>query len=140
MCNAEGGSCNASGSCVCKDGWSGVNCDVAVCSPECVTGNGQCVALNNCSCDPGWTGNQCETCIPADGCCKSFSIHQYCLYHGTPPLQRYRLGYIQLSKRIPWQLHVDIAITTCCHGKWPGIGCPPGWGKQNFSWYKTVIV
>ena len=73
MCNAEGGSCNASGSCVCKDGWSGVNCDVAVCSPECVPGNGQCVAPNNCSCDSGWTGSHCETCIPADGCCKSFS-------------------------------------------------------------------
>ena len=70
MCNAEGGSCNASGSCVCKDGWSGVNCDVAVCSPECVPGNGQCVAPNNCSCDSGWTGSQCETCIPADGCCE----------------------------------------------------------------------
>ena len=70
MCNAEGGSCNASGSCVCKDGWSGVDCDVAVCSPECVPKTGQCVAPNNCSCDPGWTGSQCEACIPADGCCE----------------------------------------------------------------------
>ena len=36
------------------------------------------------------------------------------LYHGKPLLQRHRLGDIQLSKGIPWQLYqpVDIAIST----------------------------
>ena len=36
------------------------------------------------------------------------------LYHGKPPLQRHRLGDIQQSKGIPWQLYqpVDIMIST----------------------------
>ena len=113
MCNAEGGSCNASGSCVCEDGWSGVKCDVAVCSPECVPGNEQCVAPNNCSCDPGWTGSQCETCILADGCCELFSsMHNlFCQYYrDTRDLVNTGAGVSGLANTCTCTLHIGLEV------------------------------
>ena len=62
----------ASPMCVCKPGWSGIDCETPVCPNGC-GGHGSCDAVNNdgtCDCSGGWSGSNCTVaphCI-AVGC------------------------------------------------------------------------
>ena len=44
--------------CQCNPGWTGIDCTVPVCWPNCV--NGKCVYPNMCLCEEGWTGEICN--------------------------------------------------------------------------------
>lgn len=65
----NGGSCvnlsNGSYSCMCPDGFSGVNCSHTPCQPNPCQNGGQCQIFNgqpNCICRLNFTGDQCEKC------------------------------------------------------------------------------
>ena len=48
------------GDCVCKDGWTGVNCAQPVCHQKCNPTGGQCTAPDTCTCIAKWTGGLCD--------------------------------------------------------------------------------
>ncbi|CAI4225081.1 unnamed protein product [Auanema sp. JU1783] len=63
--------CGSQGEKICKNGWTGQNCNEPVCESGCV--NGTCIAPNTCSCKSGFTGSSCSVCIPHEDC-----IHGTC--------------------------------------------------------------
>ncbi|GAB6021104.1 Jag1p [Chamberlinius hualienensis] len=69
--------CDASGEKLCMPGWTGTNCEIAICKPGCHHTHGFCDRPGECVCRPGWRGGSCEECIPYPGC-----KHGYC--NGTP--------------------------------------------------------
>lgn len=53
----------ANNNCVCDNGWSGANCDVAsLCDSVICLAHAHCVS-GICQCDSGWTGANCDTAI-----------------------------------------------------------------------------
>eukprot|EP00240_Pyramimonas_obovata_P008025 CAMPEP_0118948486 /NCGR_PEP_ID=MMETSP1169-20130426/47920_1 /TAXON_ID=36882 /ORGANISM="Pyramimonas obovata, Strain CCMP722" /LENGTH=148 /DNA_ID=CAMNT_0006894925 /DNA_START=27 /DNA_END=470 /DNA_ORIENTATION=+ len=46
-----------SGQCMCDVGWSGLDCNTAVCE-NCK--HGKCIRPDTCKCKPGWEGNSCD--------------------------------------------------------------------------------
>ena len=54
------GSCAKTNICECEGGWSGVNCDQAICS-NCSPKGGKCVMPEVCDCLNGWSGESCTT-------------------------------------------------------------------------------
>ncbi|KAK8742782.1 hypothetical protein OTU49_001670 [Cherax quadricarinatus] len=69
--------CDASGDKVCRSGWMGANCDIAICKQGCHPEHGTCKVPGQCECRLGWTGEQCDECRPYPGC-----KHGYC--DGSP--------------------------------------------------------
>ena len=47
-------------SCLCRKGYTGKHCEVALCRPGCANG-GQCVDPDVCACPDGFTGARCQT-------------------------------------------------------------------------------
>ncbi|XP_065427545.1 protein jagged-2-like [Chrysemys picta bellii] len=60
--------CDAAGSKVCLDGWTGEECTRAVCHQGCHELHGFCEEPGECKCHYGWTGSNCDECIPFPGC------------------------------------------------------------------------
>ncbi|OQS07103.1 hypothetical protein THRCLA_00879 [Thraustotheca clavata] len=60
------GTCTAPDTCKCAPGWSGSDCSIPICSPQCV--HGTCTNPNRCVCDLGWTGAICTAAICAQDC------------------------------------------------------------------------
>jgi len=70
---------------VCCEGWSGTDCSIPVCDPECRNG-GTCVAPNVCKCVGSWAGEQCQfkigsnelvTCYKESFCKNEFTGNTY---------------------------------------------------------------
>ncbi|XP_042269785.1 protein jagged-2 isoform X1 [Thunnus maccoyii] len=61
-------SCDPSGSKVCMDGWTGVECKEAVCRQGCHQTHGFCTVPGECKCHYGWTGPLCDQCVTFPGC------------------------------------------------------------------------
>ncbi len=59
----------ATDTCVCQQGWQGVDCSEPICPSNC-NGHGVCVDVGVCDCDEGWTGPACS--IPATNDCGTF--------------------------------------------------------------------
>ncbi|KAH0631568.1 hypothetical protein JD844_005962 [Phrynosoma platyrhinos] len=61
-------SCDAAGNKVCLDGWTGDECQRAVCRQGCHETHGFCEEPGECRCHYGWTGPLCDECILFPGC------------------------------------------------------------------------
>ncbi|XP_072179665.1 protein shifted-like [Diadema setosum] len=70
VCNppcAQGGECNLSGRCDCKDGYYGPQCRQVLCNPHCYNG-GTCVSPGVCACTKGFSGKFCHLASCKDNC------------------------------------------------------------------------
>ncbi|XP_071790865.1 protein jagged-1b-like [Asterias amurensis] len=61
-------SCDANGDKVCHHGWTGVNCQTAICERGCDFIHGYCNEPGECLCRYGWQGELCDHCSPYPGC------------------------------------------------------------------------
>ena len=73
----------ASPMCVCKPGWSGIDCETPVCPNGC-GGHGSCVSPGACRCDAGWGGArrqlaECEACCSGHGECVGGKSERRCM-------------------------------------------------------------
>jgi delta-like protein len=57
-CHSEHGECDRPGTCKCKQGWMGANCDLCIRYPGCV--HGSCDKPHQCNCNEGWGGLFCN--------------------------------------------------------------------------------
>ena len=68
------GTCVSPDTCICHNGWTGLNCDTgnetirfisyqfdvtAICTSPCIQGT--CVSPDTCECNNGWTGSVCDS-------------------------------------------------------------------------------
>ncbi|XP_066540896.1 protein jagged-1b isoform X2 [Hoplias malabaricus] len=60
--------CDAAGSKVCKDGWTGPECRQAVCRQGCNLARASCSLPGECECHYGWKGDLCDECETFPGC------------------------------------------------------------------------
>uniref|UniRef100_A0A3Q1EF22 Delta-like protein n=1 Tax=Acanthochromis polyacanthus TaxID=80966 RepID=A0A3Q1EF22_9TELE len=60
--------CDHNGNKTCLEGWSGPNCNTAICRQGCSTEHGSCKVPGECKCLYGWQGEYCDQCIPHPGC------------------------------------------------------------------------
>ncbi|XP_022103223.1 protein jagged-1b-like [Acanthaster planci] len=61
-------SCDANGDKVCHEGWTGENCQTAICKQGCDSIHGYCNQPGECLCQYGWQGELCDHCSPYPGC------------------------------------------------------------------------
>uniref|UniRef100_A0A8C3AJK7 Delta-like protein n=1 Tax=Cyclopterus lumpus TaxID=8103 RepID=A0A8C3AJK7_CYCLU len=66
--------CDYNGNKTCLDGWSGPDCNTAICRQGCSTEHGSCKEPGGCKCLYGWQGQYCDKCIPHPGC-----VHGTCV-------------------------------------------------------------
>ncbi|XP_068444759.1 protein jagged-1a-like [Clinocottus analis] len=66
--------CDHNGNKTCLDGWSGPDCNTAICRQGCSTEHGSCKVPGECKCLYGWQGEYCDQCIPHPGC-----VHGSCV-------------------------------------------------------------
>ncbi|KAM9856484.1 protein jagged-1a-like [Aulostomus maculatus] len=66
--------CDHNGNKTCLEGWSGPDCNTAVCRLGCSTDHGACKVPGECRCLYGWQGEYCDQCIPHPGC-----VHGSCV-------------------------------------------------------------
>uniref|UniRef100_A0A8C4ISW7 Delta-like protein n=1 Tax=Dicentrarchus labrax TaxID=13489 RepID=A0A8C4ISW7_DICLA len=60
--------CDYNGNKTCLEGWSGPDCNTAICRQGCSTEHGSCKEPGECKCLYGWQGQYCDKCIPHPGC------------------------------------------------------------------------
>ncbi|CAH8837423.1 unnamed protein product [Trichobilharzia szidati] len=60
--------CDPNGDKICEPGWSGVECDKAICNVGCHPVHGSCSRPGECECATGWQGPLCDECIKYPGC------------------------------------------------------------------------
>ncbi|CAH8527329.1 unnamed protein product [Schistosoma rodhaini] len=60
--------CDANGDKICEPGWSGIECDKAICNIGCHPVHGTCSRPGECDCATGWQGPLCDECIKYPGC------------------------------------------------------------------------
>uniref|UniRef100_A0A3P8R5A8 Delta-like protein n=1 Tax=Astatotilapia calliptera TaxID=8154 RepID=A0A3P8R5A8_ASTCA len=60
--------CDNNGNKTCLEGWSGPDCNTAICRQGCSTEHGSCKEPGGCKCLYGWQGQYCDKCIPHPGC------------------------------------------------------------------------
>ncbi|KAK7588165.1 hypothetical protein V9T40_005410 [Parthenolecanium corni] len=65
--------CDPQGNKECIAGWTGTNCEIAVCKTGCHAEHGKCDYPGGCECRPGWKGEFCDQCQPYPDC-----KHGYC--------------------------------------------------------------
>ncbi|XP_028323499.1 protein jagged-1b isoform X1 [Gouania willdenowi] len=66
--------CDYNGNKTCLEGWSGPDCNRAICRQGCSTEHGSCEEPGGCKCLYGWQGQYCDKCIPHPGC-----VHGTCV-------------------------------------------------------------
>ncbi|XP_049927339.1 protein jagged-1b [Epinephelus moara] len=66
--------CDYNGNKTCLEGWSGPECNTAICRQGCSTEHGSCKEPGGCKCLYGWQGQYCDKCIPHPGC-----VHGTCV-------------------------------------------------------------
>uniref|UniRef100_A0A3Q0S2K2 Delta-like protein n=1 Tax=Amphilophus citrinellus TaxID=61819 RepID=A0A3Q0S2K2_AMPCI len=66
--------CDHNGNKTCLEGWSGPDCNTAICRQGCSTEHGSCKVPGECRCLYGWQGDYCDRCIPHPGC-----VHGSCV-------------------------------------------------------------
>ncbi|XP_070697001.1 protein jagged-1b-like [Pempheris klunzingeri] len=66
--------CDYNGNKTCLEGWSGPDCNTAICRQGCSTEHGSCKEPGGCKCLYGWQGQYCDKCIPHPGC-----VHGTCV-------------------------------------------------------------
>uniref|UniRef100_A0A7N6AI00 Delta-like protein n=1 Tax=Anabas testudineus TaxID=64144 RepID=A0A7N6AI00_ANATE len=66
--------CDHNGNKTCLEGWSGPDCNTAICRQGCSTEHGSCKVPGECRCLYGWQGEYCDQCIPHPGC-----VHGSCV-------------------------------------------------------------
>uniref|UniRef100_A0A665T409 Delta-like protein n=1 Tax=Echeneis naucrates TaxID=173247 RepID=A0A665T409_ECHNA len=66
--------CDHNGNKTCLEGWSGPDCNTAICRQGCSTEHGSCKVPGECKCLYGWQGEYCDQCIPHPGC-----VHGSCV-------------------------------------------------------------
>uniref|UniRef100_A0A1I7XK48 Delta-like protein n=1 Tax=Heterorhabditis bacteriophora TaxID=37862 RepID=A0A1I7XK48_HETBA len=68
--NTDQYSCSSEGERLCRPGWTGDNCENAICSNGC--SHGKCTSPDVCTCDPGFSGLACNQCQPRENCQHGF--------------------------------------------------------------------
>uniref|UniRef100_A0A8C1PZX8 Delta-like protein n=1 Tax=Cyprinus carpio TaxID=7962 RepID=A0A8C1PZX8_CYPCA len=66
--------CDQNGNKTCLEGWTGPDCNTAICRQGCSTEHGFCKEPGGCKCLYGWQGPYCDKCIPHPGC-----VHGTCV-------------------------------------------------------------
>ncbi|KAF8564047.1 hypothetical protein P879_04487 [Paragonimus westermani] len=66
--NSSQYTCDANGDKICEPGWSGTECDRAICKVGCNPVHGGCTLPGECECTIGWHGPYCDECIKYPGC------------------------------------------------------------------------
>ncbi|XP_073329477.1 protein jagged-1-like [Pagrus major] len=66
--------CDHNSNKTCLEGWSGPDCNTAICRQGCSTEHGSCKVPGECKCLYGWQGEYCDQCIPHPGC-----VHGSCV-------------------------------------------------------------
>uniref|UniRef100_A0AAY4ARE6 Delta-like protein n=1 Tax=Denticeps clupeoides TaxID=299321 RepID=A0AAY4ARE6_9TELE len=66
--------CDHNGNKTCLEGWSGPECNTAICKQGCSPEHGTCKVPGECKCLYGWQGEYCDKCIPHPGC-----VHGTCV-------------------------------------------------------------
>uniref|UniRef100_A0A8C9XYX0 Delta-like protein n=1 Tax=Sander lucioperca TaxID=283035 RepID=A0A8C9XYX0_SANLU len=66
--------CDHNGNKTCLEGWSGPDCNTAICRQGCSSEHGSCKTPGECKCLYGWQGEYCDQCIPHPGC-----VHGSCV-------------------------------------------------------------
>ncbi|KAG7486914.1 jagged-1a-like isoform X1 [Solea senegalensis] len=66
--------CDHNGNKTCLDGWTGPDCNTALCRQGCSKHHGSCKTPGECRCLYGWQGEYCDQCIPHPGC-----VHGSCV-------------------------------------------------------------
>ncbi|XP_023656471.1 protein jagged-1b-like isoform X2 [Paramormyrops kingsleyae] len=66
--------CDHNGNKTCLEGWSGPECNIAICRQGCSVEHGSCKIPGECKCLYGWQGEYCDKCIPHPGC-----VHGTCV-------------------------------------------------------------
>ncbi|CAB1437993.1 unnamed protein product [Pleuronectes platessa] len=66
--------CDHNGNKTCLEGWSGPDCNTAMCRLGCSTDHGSCKAPGECRCMYGWQGDYCDQCSSHPGC-----VHGSCV-------------------------------------------------------------
>ncbi|KAH8859263.1 Protein jagged-1 [Schistosoma japonicum] len=60
--------CDSNGNKICEPGWSGIECNKAICNIGCHPVHGTCSRPGECDCSTGWQGPLCDECIKYPGC------------------------------------------------------------------------
>ncbi|XP_073818444.1 protein serrate isoform X2 [Musca autumnalis] len=60
--------CGPQGEKICLNGWTGDNCEKAICKLGCDPVHGKCDKPGECDCRPGWQGPLCNECVVYPGC------------------------------------------------------------------------
>ncbi|CAH8484551.1 unnamed protein product [Schistosoma turkestanicum] len=60
--------CDLNGNKICEPGWSGIECNKAICTIGCHPVHGTCSRPGECDCSTGWQGPLCDECIKYPGC------------------------------------------------------------------------